>query len=1303
MVEQKRFGGIMNLDDREDFILPNQHIHALNGRFYGGASGFTFENINGNTEISFSLPTGDNQCIGSFYDGLRQRIFWMNWNSNARNGLYMYDINVGTVTALLVSFTNSAADIFEFDLDYPIASQNIIYTTEADGDIWTWTDRNDRPKELNIKDAIDNIYGSAWLAEYLDVAKAPPSIPIACAYEDDATVTVNNLKGNKLFRFKYRFVYGTFQKSTWSSISEMPIPFDYTTQANDTDPTKNCRIGLIFQTGTPDVEKIEIAAQSIGEGDTSSVVVWGDFFSVKILDKSELSISDDTTYIWNFYNNESYNYVDKRESELLFDYVPNKANTQELLNGNVIVYGGITEGYDPIVPDVSVAVNQQLISMPNSNLGILCSQNGNNGIGTGNIRVSLVGNPNYATLTGNNSNVRVLVYNGATIDTLQAAPTSSSDTVADLLNTLSANAVIAGYTIVSNDGHTLVFNRANNLQVLNSYYIEGNGDVAKPVNLSVPATDLSSSESLGLVYFDEKYKSNGVTTGEDFNYNIFPISFTGTSGEQFYLPYLTLTINHRPPDWARYYQVVRTTNLTKSNYLSIVTDRTFKDDKFAYISIETINIYKLQNTTSVLSFDFLQGDRIKFVCLFNNDKTINTSYGNTHDYEIVGQVVNPNINGLVCPGQFVKVKLPTTSGTFDFGTFINNSYYYYYVELYTPAKPVSDGLNVYYEFSEMFQIGNPYTATRYHQGNTNNQASNLATPATSNFRKGDAYYRLREIRAGAFFLANTVPEKTYSWTNEPVLEQTVDTVPTGTSYTVKNTTAGNTTNANNWLIKTGTTSVIFNIKGKMIFKALATSSSTLLLNYQIKTTSGGFVGSGSLGTFTGGVISGQIFEINVNVDVTVAASRTFVLYLSETPTSSPAFSADTISGQLTFIDKEHDFTIGVVDPNFSDFFESKVNSNGRPSVVNADERELFFPTLLRWGLSYQQNTNINQINRFFPANFDEIDRSKGDIQRFKTRDRLLRVFQNRACGQYGVYAKFIQDNAGTDQLVTTDEILTKNNINYYAGEYGLGDQYTGLVSSKNADYFSDPVRGYDCRLSNDGITAVSQLYKGQFYIRDLITPYNDTYTRSDGSKAKILGCYDYFNEEWVKVLQGGTNSGGSISNHAFSFNEMRNAYSSFFSYDQAEWLQSAEDVIYTWKDGRLWVHDNTTNYCNFYGTQYDCSITLVFNMNLREKKTPESLTELASAIWSCPLIYSNVKSYGTQRQETALGDYDFAALEGEFEAAILRDTHSIGGVNNGDFMKSNWLCVKFLKSSASGVIWLTEATLMFKDSPLTNK
>lgn len=1308
--EQKKISGIMNLDDRPEFVLPNQHIQSLNLRFYGGANGLVAENVPGNSLITNSnLPAGNNQCIGSFYDSLKQRIIWFNWNSNARNGIYQYTLSDNTITPLLISFTDSQDDIFDFDLDYPVASINIIYTTEEDGDILTWTARNNRPKELNIKEALDNLYGSDWLAEYLDVAKAPPSIPVVCAFENDATVTVNNLKGPtgyKLYRFKYRFVYGTFQKSTWSTISEIPIPLDYTLPATITDPTKNCRIGLIFQTGTTDVLQIELAAQE------NISPVWGDFFSIQVLDKSELSIPDDDSYTWYFYNNEAYDYVDKQESDLDFDRVPNQANTQELLNGNVIVYGGITEGYDPVIPDVVMSTEAVSIGYPDTAVRILATQNGLNGgpypSGTGDIRISLVGIPVSPPVIigvgGVSTYVEIRVLAGGVYYVINGGGVTG-DSISDVITQLSTSASGQGFTIVSTSANSLVINRAG--QTLVNYYGYGAGADVRPVNNSIPSSEYGADYNYGLIYFDEKGKNNGVTTSEDFNITVPFIPSPYQIGSALDLYITKMLIYHRPPLWATTYQIVRTKNLTKENFVSLVSDRTFKDAEFGYISIEGLARYKVQYPTSVLSFDFVVGDRIKFVCLFNSDKTVNTSYGNSRDYEIVDQVVNPILDGVEQQGTFVKIVLPTTSATFDFGNVTSNAYYYYYIELYTPAKSVANGLNVYYEFSAMFQIGNPGTVNAFHQGTSGlNQDPGggppPASPATIQMQKGDNYCRNRGIRAGASFVANTVPDQTYVWAGEPIYQQTVPVIPVGTSYQVKNTTVGNTSNPNNWLIKTGLVQTSFTVKGSIRFKANNSTANQLLVRGMYRNIGGGATGITLMALKTGGVNLGEIFSFDIDTTITVPANQTFVMYLQESPVGLP-FSANSVSGQLSFVDTEHDFTINVVDQNFSDFFESKVNNNGRPAVVNKDEQELFYPTLLRWGLSYQQNTNINQINRFFPANFDEVDRSKGDIQRLKSRDRLLRVFQNRAVGQYGVLAKFIQSNTGTPELTTTNDILTKGNINYYHGDFGLGDQYTGLVSSKRSDYFDDPVRGYEVRLSTDGMTPISELYKGQFFIRNLILPYNQTYLRTDGSKAKILGTYDYFNEEKITFLQSGTKDGTTLPAYAFSFNEIRNGYSSFFSYTAAEWLEAAEDLIYSWKDGQLWKHNNTSTYCNFFGEQNECYITLVFNKDFLDVKTPESLVEVASERWRVISISTNVNSYSGQKQESELINSDFSELEGEFKAAFLRDIHSIGGINNGDILKSSYMICKFQIDTPTNAVTLSEVTVYYVDSPLNKK
>jgi hypothetical protein len=176
----------------------------------------------------------------------------------------------------------------------------------------------------------------------------------------------------------------------------------------------------------------------------------------------------------------------------------------------------------------------------------------------------------------------------------------------------------------------------------------------------------------------------------------------------------------------------------------------------------------------------------------------------------------------------------------------------------------------------------------------------------------------------------------------------------------------------------------------------------------------------------------------------------------------------------------------------------------------------------------------------------------------------------------------------------------------------------------------------------------------------------------------------------------------TISPYTFSFNELRNGYTSFFSY-HPEWLDNAQELIYSWKEGRVYKHNNTTNYSNFYGTQYPAFVTVVFNQNYHTKKSWNSLMEVANTIWSVPTMYTNTYSYGTTKQVSNLVEAEFQLLEGNPSSAIKRDANSSGGKINGNFMKGNYLVVKFQKTNANNLVNLSEVSARFTDSPLTVK
>lgn len=166
----------------------------------------------------------------------------------------------------------------------------------------------------------------------------------------------------------------------------------------------------------------------------------------------------------------------------------------------------------------------------------------------------------------------------------------------------------------------------------------------------------------------------------------------------------------------------------------------------------------------------------------------------------------------------------------------------------------------------------------------------------------------------------------------------------------------------------------------------------------------------------------------------------------------------------------------VQDRNFVDSYISAVSSiSGRPNIIDENSKEIFLGNVIRFGDAYQPNTDVNGLNRFKANSFIEVDYSYGDIKRLKVWDRSLRIFQKLKVGVSPIFSQISRQADGNAVVVTTDILL--NPIQYYEGNYGIGDAPESLVAYNNVNYFCDTVRGIICRLSNNGITPISVLYK----------------------------------------------------------------------------------------------------------------------------------------------------------------------------------------------------------------------------------
>ncbi len=623
----------------------------------------------------------------------------------------------------------------------------------------------------------------------------------------------------------------------------------------------------------------------------------------------------------------------------------------------------------------------------------------------------------------------------------------------------------------------------------------------------------------------------------------------------------------------------------------------------------------------------------------------------------------------------MKIALPATSATFDFG---DNDFYNYFIQLYTPAQSTAEGLDLYYEFGERYAIGNAGTVNAFHQGMLQNQSADLVTPATFELLKGDDYYRYRTINTGGDLnYIITAGERSAG-------RHTLGVQFSDTTFSDPNVTTGDSPldNLTGWTFADSSRAIITMdvASGLYTFRA----KGTIVVNFNSSDSFSWFF-QDNAGNITY-MITPRLVESGSH---TFTFDCTFQLdssdFISVLGWSEGDFSNFHWYSQSDMkITIQNPYTVGIIDEHFSDFFQSKVNSNGRAWIVDPDAAQVYNPSLLRWGLANIVNTNINQTNRFYPLNYDEIDRSKGDIWAIVARERIARIFQSRGVGQVGVYNKFIKQSDGTQVLSTTDEIITKNNINYYQGDYGLGDQRTGLVSTTSVDYFVYPSTGDQIRLSRDGMTVITDLYKGQYFIKNLLTPYNKEWARTQGGKAKILGAFDYFEGRYVCVLQGGVNGIDNIESNTFSFHEGRNGYDCFFDLNP-EWIISAEDKLFAWNNGQLYALDNEDKYGFFFGVQYYPSIQLIFNDKVAIRKTFNALSYQGNQYWVSDTngeVFTSVSNEFTRViQESQLKQRDYTQRGNYFDGAFLRDANSMSNTQlallEGDYLEGQYISVNF--------------------------
>ena len=260
---------------------------------------------------------------------------------------------------------------------------------------------------------------------------------------------------------------------------------------------------------------------------------------------------------------------------------------------------------------------------------------------------------------------------------------------------------------------------------------------------------------------------------------------------------------------------------------------------------------------------------------------------------------------------------------------------------------------------------------------------------------------------------------------------------------------------------------------------------------------------------------------------------------------------------------------------------------------------------------FNSRTGINNTNQFSVGEdiTKSLDPYNGSIQKLYSENTNLTIFQ-----QFKVSRALIDKDAvysAEGEPMTTSGAQVIGQIQEYAGNYGIADNPESFAVYGYRKYFTDKNQGLVLRLSQDGITEISEYGMSNFF--------RDSFS-SLGDNDLILGMWDMHNKEYVLSLQ---NSNGSYD--TLAFDEDVQGWTSFFDY-KPNHGDSLRNNFYTFKNGEIWKHYSTStrasNWGSFYGQNNDSVIELVFNPDVSMVKTFKTINYEGTTGWEAPSFYT---------------------------------------------------------------------------------
>ena len=383
----------------------------------------------------------------------------------------------------------------------------------------------------------------------------------------------------------------------------------------------------------------------------------------------------------------------------------------------------------------------------------------------------------------------------------------------------------------------------------------------------------------------------------------------------------------------------------------------------------------------------------------------------------------------------------------------------------------------------------------------------------------------------------------------------------------------------------------------------------------------------------------------------------------------------------------YSFGNGIESDRIRDDFNQVTIDNGPKASTTLDEPYLEErrSSGFIWSGIYNSISGVNNLNQFIQAEpiTKDLNPSYGSIQKIFSRntdlvtfceDKVLKVQANKD-------ALFNAD--GNTNITATDKVLGQTIP--FAGEFGISKNPESFANEAYRLYFSDISRGVTCRLSQNGITPISEAGMQDWFADRL------------PAASKVVGSFDDKKQEYNVTLTTGKTQ---IKEFTLSFSETSKGWTSFKSFIPENGI-SFNNNYYTFKDGQLYQHHINETRNEFYNIQYDSSVNILFNdipgsvksfntLNYEGTQSritldlndPDYYNNTNKTGWYVNSMYTNLQEINEDIEFKSKEGKWFAQVKGEVTTLGNLDTRefSVQGIGNSNFVgcpscPTNWICI----------------------------